>query len=459
MMQLFMLWIVLLLISLSPCYYNDMMTQAVTGSFLIHVDKSDISKSNCSLISSNDTLCDIDITDYSNLTSLTCPDLDSALNYIFTASNKFSTAHVCLPSGTFTLRKSWSLNISVLLTGHKAYDSYPSVIHCQCNDTQSTGIASNANELKYALSFHNVQFVRLQYIQFKHCPQPLRIELSYNVSILNCAFTNFTEAVLDIYNSIHVTIANSNFNNNSGTGNVLLPFRGNSGAVAIGYNRGISTNFVTHPNILVKNCSFTNNQANVFTTESILTSSMIVTQGVFTGRGGGLGLLINQSFHNVTALIADCQFINNYAFSFGGGFYLIFNGTGTQHKVTLDNCQFVKNTGTLGAGAICIGYLTNGYFNFPMTSVIQHSLFVGNQGETGGAIFIFPASAFGAEGNVAFIENSIFEKNEATNFGGAIAAATYSFFKARELQPFYGIFNRLVAIHDAFYISHSKALL
>ena len=372
------------------------------------------------------------------------PDLDTALNYITTTSNKFGSAVVCLPSGTFTLRKSWSLNISVLLTGHKVDNSYPSIIHCQYNDTLSTNVASTANKLEYVLSFHNVLFVRLQYVQFRHCPQPLRIELSYNVSILNCAFTNFTEAVLDIYNSIHVSIANSNFSNSSGTGNVLLPFRGNTGAVAIGYNSGMSTNFVLRPKILVKNCSFTNNQADVFTTESFLTSSMIVTQGVFTGRGGGLGVLINQSFYNVTALITDCQFVNNSAFSFGGGLYLIFNGTGTQHKVTLDNCQFVNNTGALGAGAICIGYLTNGHFNFPMTSIIQNSLFVGNQGETGGAIFIFPASAFGGEGNVAFIESSVFEKNKATNFGGAIAAAAYSLFKARELQPFYRIFNRSV---------------
>ena len=431
-----MLWIPLL-VNLLLHTYTITTAQATGASFVIYINNSDSSQNNCSLTSLDDTLCDINVT---NFTSYTCSDLDSALNHITTTSDNFSFAHICLSSGNFTLRQSWSLNISVALTGHNLY---PSVIQCQYSDNQSTGIALTADQLKYALSFHNVQFVKLEFVQFESCPQPLRIELSYNVSILNCVFINFSEAALDIYNSAHVLIANSNFSNNSGSGNVLLPFRGNTGAVAIGYNKDESSNFMPNPNILVQNCLFTNNRANVFT-ESILTSSMIVTQGAFTGRGGGLGLLINESFHNVTALITNCRFHNNSAFSFGGAFYLMFNGTGTQHRVTVDNCQFVNNAGTLGAGAICIGYLTNGNFKFPITGIIQNSLFVKNKGEIGGAIFIFPASAFGGEGNVAFIQNSTFEKNEATNFGGAIAAATYSLFKARELQPFYYISNRSV---------------
>ena len=449
-MQSFILWIPFLLTNLSVCNYTITTVQAASASLFIYISKSDSSQDNCNLISLNDTLCDINIT---NFTSYTCHDLDNALNHINTTSDNFSFAHICLSSGDFTLRQSWSLNISVVLTGHSADNWYPtSVIQCQYSDKQSSGIASTADQLKYALFFHNVQFVKLEYVQFESCPQPLRIELSYNVSILNCVFVNFSEAALDIYNSAHVTIANSNFSNNSGTGNVLLPFRGNTGAVAIGYNKDESFIFIPNPNILVQNCLFVNNQANVFT-ESILTSSMIVTQGAFTGRGGGLGLLINESFHNVTALITNCRFHNNLAFSFGGAFYVAFNGTGTQHRVTVNNCQFVNNAGILGAGAICIGYLTNGNFKFPMTAVIQNSLFAENKGETGGAIFIFPASAFGGEGNVAFIQNSIFKKNEATNFGGAIAAATYSPFKARELQPFYCISNRSVC-YDVYYVSN-----
>ena len=413
---------------------------AVTSSLMISVDNSDIPQSDCSSTDFNETLCDVDVTEYSNITSLLFSDLDDALNYISTTTNNFSFVHICLLSRNVTLRKSWSLNISLVLTSHTTDQS---VIQCHDNDdTHNTSIASSADELDYVLYFHNVQFVRLEFVQFESCPHPLRIELSYNVSILNCVFTNFREAVLDIYNSAHVSISNSNFSNNSGTGNVLLPYRGNTGAVSIGYNK-IEFISITNQTVSIQNCSFTNNRANA-STQSSLTSSNIVAQGIITGRGGALGLLINESFHNVTALITDCQFINNFASSFGGGVYLVLNGMGTQHRVTVDNCHFINNTATLGAGGISIAYLTNGEFNYPITAVIQNCHFLGNQGENGGAVYIFPGSRLGGDGNVAFIDKSTFENNEASDIGGAIAAATYSIFRAKELLPLYQISNRLV---------------
>ena len=125
---------------------------------------------------------------------------------------------------------------------------------------------------------------------------------------------------------------------------------------------------------------------------------------------------------------------------------MVFSGEGTQHKVTLNNCWLVNNTGILGSGGLNIAYLTNGEHNFPITAIIQKCNFFGNQGETGGAIYIFPASIFGGDGNVALIENSIFERNEASNIGGAIAAATYSLFRTIESLPLYHISNWLVAI-------------
>ena len=433
-----MQWIIFLLVTMS--LYNYAVT-AVPSSVMIYVDNSDIFQSDCSSTNFNETLCSVDITEYSNITSLTCPDLDSAFNYISTTTSNFSSAHICLLSRNVTLRKSWSLNISLVLTSHTADQS---LIQCHDDDDiKNTSIATTADELDYMLYFHNVQFVRLEFVHFENCSQPLRIELSYNVSILNCVFTNFSETVLDIYNSAHVTITNSNFSDNSGTGNVFLPFRGNTGAVAIGYNQNGSSNFVTSPNILVRNCSFTNNRADV-STESFLTSNDIVARGIFTGRGGGLGLLISNSFHNATAVISNCQFLNNFAASFGGGFYLVLNGTGTQHNVTMDNCEFRNNTGILGAGAINVGYLTNGALDLVMTVMIKSSCFIGNQGVTGGAILIFPGTVFGGEGNVAFMDNNTFEENVATNFGGAIAAATYALFRNRELQLPYRISDRSV---------------
>ena len=170
--------------------YNYYVT-AVTSSLMIYVDNSDIPQSDCSSTDFNETLCDVDVTEYSNVTSLHFSDLDDAFNYISTMTSNFSFVHICLLSNV-TLRKSWSLNISLVLTSHTTDQS---VIQCHDNDdTHNTSIASTTDELDYTLYFHNVQFVRLKFVQFESCPHPLRIELSYNVSILNCVFTKLPAA-------------------------------------------------------------------------------------------------------------------------------------------------------------------------------------------------------------------------------------------------------------------------
>ena len=415
---------------------NNNAVTAVESSVMIYVDNSDISQNDCTLTDFNETLCDVDITECPNITSLTCPDLDNTFNYISTTASNFSFAHIWLLSRNVMLRKSWSLNISLVLTGYTADQS---VILCHDNDdTQNTSIVTITDELDYMLYFRSVQFVRLEFVHFDNCPQPLRIELSYNISILNCVFTNFREAVLDIFNCAHVTIANSNFSDNSGTGNIFLPFRGNTGAVSIGYNNNESSILAINSNILVQNCSFTNNRAYA-STESYVTSNDIIARGIFTGRGGALGLLINESFHNVNALIINCQFINNFAVSFGGGIYLALHGMDTQHNVTVDDCEFINNIGILGAGAISN---TNGVHNLPLTVVFKNSHFIRNQGETGGAILIFPGSAFESKDNSISMNNNTFKENEATDFGGAISSASYAFFESTELQPAYQISNR-----------------
>ena len=243
---------------------------------VIYIDNSERNCSPSTLKSS----CNINVTEYGNsdVMSYTCPDLDSALEYISTNISNYdncSYVHICLPSGNFVLSNSWSLNISFILTGHNGAVMSQSIIQCDYNDTQDTNIVTNASDLEYTLFFKNVQFVKFEFVQFKSCPQPIRIEQSHNVSVLNCMFTNFNESVFDIYNSDHIRIMDSNFSDNAGTGNVLLPFRGNTGAVAIGYYQNQQTN----PTVLIENCSFANNKATI-STESFLASRHSVLNGI-----------------------------------------------------------------------------------------------------------------------------------------------------------------------------------
>ena len=423
-MQIAILWIILALLNLFGY---------TSGSFLIYIDSS---QSNCNPTSLK-TLCNVNVTDTkygsSNFTSYTCPDLDSALEYITTVNyDNYSFVHICLPSGHFVLKKFWLLNISFVLTGsgYSENNLHQSVIQCDYNDTNDINIASTANDLKFTLFFQDVQFVKFKFVHFESCPQPIRIEQSYNVSILSCGFKNFSEAVLDIYASAHINIISSNFSDNAGTGKVLLPFRGNTGAISIGYFQNQQTN----PTILVDDCIFANNEATI----SKKALSRSVLDGIYVGRGGAIGLLVYESSYNVTAVIANSKFVNNFASAFGGGVYVVISGDDTQHMVTIENCQFINNIGTLGAGAVNFGLFSNVHHRFPTTVVIQNCYFSGNQARLGGAINVIPSQV---EGNVVAIENCTFEMNEASDFGGAITVAAQSLFESMEGFPKYNISN------------------
>ena len=415
-MQIGVYWITWALMNLSA--YN-----CASLSVLIYIDSA--SQRNCSPTTVK-SLCNINVTD-SNVILNTCPDLDSALEYITTSNyDDFSYVHICLPSGNFVLNNSWSLSISFVLTGHLSQ----SVIQCAgYNGTGDANIVTNASDLEYTLFFKNVQFVKFEFVQFKSCPQPIRIEQSYNVSVLNCAFTNFSESVFDIFNSDFINITDSNFSDNAGTGNVLLPFRGNTGAVAIGYHQSQQTN----PTVFVDKCMFTNNQAIVYM-ESFLTSSLSVQNGSFIGRGGAIGLLVYELSYNVSAVIKNTNFSNNFASDYGGSIYTAIGGEGTQHKISVENCQFINNTGTIGAGGIQFTLYSRGHRTSPNTIIIKNCYFSRNQGGHGGAININLPQV---ESNVVAIKNNTFERNKAFDFGGAIVLAAQSLYESMEgLQKF-----------------------
>ena len=389
-------------------------------------------KSSCVLGSINLTHCNSPGNDF---TSYICPDLDNALEYInnVTQYGNISVAHVCLPSGYFTLTSPQYFNVSVTLTGL----INQSII--QCDYDSNKNIVTSEDELQFTLSFSRVSFVRFDGVQFRSCPQPLRITLVDDVMISNSRFERFSESVFDIFNSNNITIVNSSFIDNYGTGSVLIPFRGNTGAVAIGYDND-KPSCIVNPTILMEYCLFINNSA-IVTTKSLRTSTDILSNGVFPSRGGGFGLFMRESIQNISAKIVNCHFANNYAFSFGGGVYVVFNGDVNQHVVVIDSCHFVNNTGRLGAGGTLFIYFANGDISFPMTAIIRSCHYVGNKGETGGAMYIFPEYSLGGDGNIAFIDNCTFEDNEASSYGGAIATAIYSLFRYQSLLPLYHITN------------------
>ena len=198
---------------------------------------------------------------------------------------------------------------------------------------------------------------------------------------------NFSEAALDIYNSPNISITGSTFVDNVGTGIVAIPFRGNTGAVAIGFNT-IQTD-IPHPHFNVSHCNFTNNRATA--ENSFRTTNRAFFSRVFTGRGGGLGIFINESLHNITGVISDNVFLNNYARLFGGGLYIVIFGERTQNFMLVERSIFDNNVARSGAGGLLMTFFSTGLLGAPHTTNVTDCSFSGNSGESGGAVLAYLA--------------------------------------------------------------------
>ena len=203
-------------------------------------------------------------------------------------------------------------------------------------------------------------------------------------------YRKFTEAALDIFNSPNVTICDSNFFNNKGTGISRIPFRANTGAVSIGINE-IDTD-ILNPIIMVMRCNFSNNKATALA--AFTTSTNTFFNRVFTGRGGGLGIFINESSLNITGMVLDNSFTGNYARSFGAGLYMVIFGEGTQNKLLVKRNVFLNNNARVGGGGLLMTFFSFGVEGAPHQTNITDCSFIGNSGETGGGILVGEGKKF-----------------------------------------------------------------
>ena len=130
---------------------------------------------------------------------------------------------------------------------------------------------------------------------------------------------------LDIYNCLNVRITDSRFiANNVSTFNDR--YRADAAGLSIAYHFERSpfsnhSSSSSNPTLLIKNCEFNNNHAAVSGDLSDQINKAVNDKS-YPARGGGLGIIIIQEYANVTVLIEDCLFLENYAKAFGGAIYL-----------------------------------------------------------------------------------------------------------------------------------------
>ena len=242
------------------------------------------------------------------------------------------------------------------------------------------------------------------------------------------------EAALEIYNSETVSIKNSHFSDNTGSGIILQPFRGNTGSVAITYFNSSRSN--QNPDIKVINTTFINNS--VYAKSSYRFSSRTFFRGLLTGRAGGLGVFIYEIYHNVTIHVDGCTFHDNYAQAYGGGMYIVYSGSNSHHTGTVSNCEFNRNTGGLGAGGFVIAFVSSGLVGAPHVLNIRDCLLKSNRGNYGGGLLLAFLLQDGrgkmlSVTRCVFIDNAGIDQNN--EVGSALSVSTSQIFEEKESNP------------------------
>ena len=197
--------------------------------------------------------------------------------------------------------------------------------------------------------------------------------------------------MFDIFNSANVSITDSTFVDNSGTGISRHSFRANTGAVGIGYHN-ISIAFCPEQiSLEVVQCNFINNAALAQASQFPDYIDFALFRTLFPGRGGAIGVFCNVSCH-VTVKITDNRFEQNYASLFGGAIYFGTFGEGAPITHILERNSFTHNVANNGGGAIINIFASRIVLERPHSMLISDCYFDNNVGQTGGALFVYPTN-------------------------------------------------------------------
>ena len=208
-------------------------------------------------------------------------------------------------------------------------------------------------------------------------------------------------------------------------------------AISLAYrNSSRSTSIVS-----ITNSQFINNHIRISVVEAPeTTASAAVMGGFYPGRGGGLGLFINELVNQVKATIHNCMFINNSAGAYGGGYYFASNGLNGGY-VTITNSLFVNNTAIVNGAGIFQGTTKTAddtYFT-PINFTVVNCSFTGNKAKFGGGVSfnLYLALARRHISDNVSISNCMFDGNTATTIGSAILISSYAYVQLADIDKPY----------------------
>ena len=166
---------------------------------------------------------------------------------------------------------------------------------------------------------------------------------------------------------------------------------------------------------------------NSIETAKIEGTSRAIIGDNYPGRGGALGIFINEPIVNtaVEMVIDKCNFTNNRAAAYGGAVYIHSNQLSSGHNLTLTNSIFDRNFAANGGGGIAQGSTKTGNFSIDTVFTPSHYLlancnFTQNTAQFGGGGSFTIAFDRKETTDIVSISNCIFGGNVGMNIGAAI---------------------------------------
>lgn len=222
-------------------------------------------------------------------------------------------------------------------------------------------------------------------------------------------------------------------------------YRSNSGGLAIAYHTNDTAYFNSSrtPWIQVTDCVFKNNEALLPGANSQQQINQALNNHFYFGRGGGLGIFLDEFSIDITVDIQQCWFDDNYAESFGGGLYIYIDGNDTQHKFTVSECNFTNNVAGMGSfgGGLQVALLIRNTHSEPSQLDFIHCNFIGNAAHFGGGLSTVQVYSQGA-GNKISLRDSYFEGNEAYNVGSGVMFASLLYVQNRFSSYYYQVSDK-----------------
>ena len=222
-------------------------------------------------------------------------------------------------------------------------------------------------------------------------------------------------------------------------------YHSNSGGLGIAYhtNHTFYFNQFLIPWVRVTDCRFEYNKVELPGANTQQQINQAINEHFYFGRGGGLGIFLDEFFINITVDIEHCLFKSNFADSFGGGLYLYIDGTDTQHEFKVSHCNFTDNQAGLGSfgGGLQVALLIHNAQSEPSQLDFMHCHFVGNQASFGGGLSAVQVYSQGS-GNRISLRNSHFEGNFASDVGSAVMFASLLYVQNRKSSYFYQVSDK-----------------